>query len=368
MTEMSCKRPASDAIACLDFIVVWACIDSPSKKVLHMRWRGALLALLTTPAMGAPVTLPARAVRYQPEMHAWAQVEALAPLVLRTSFAARVDKVFVVPGQTVKAGDPLVTLAGPNFKNELSAARARWQAAQRALEAAQRTLAAAKRTYPVVTDRKTLDAAQAGLAAAESDSAAAHAALAMLQAQQTLRSPSSAIIGQVDAAPGADLTAGTPVLTLLSRGSLWLRVEVFGDQPMPETTTARFLPSDDSPPIAVQRVAELPARAADGARVFNFTTKGSALWQSGETGELIWQGSPVAAVAAPSEALVLDAGRWYVLTEVRGKLVAQAVTPGPAHGTDVLITHGLHAGMSVVVRQAYLLFHRNFSAQYAPPD
>lgn len=333
-----------------------------------MRWRGALLALLTTPAMGAPVTLPARAVQYQPKMHAWAQVEALAPLVLRTSVAARVDKVFVVPGQTVKAGEPLVTLAGPNFKGELSAARARWQAARRELEAALRTLAAAKRTYPVVTDRKTLDAAQAGLAAAESESAAARAALATLQAQRTLDSPAPAVVGAVSVAAGTDLPAGTPLLTLLPQGSLWLRVEVFGDQPLHETTAARFLPSDGGPPIAVQRVAELPARAPDGARVFNFKAKGSAPWQSGETGELVWQGSPVTAVAVPSEALVLDAGHWYVLTYVRGKLVAQAVTPGPPHGTDTLITHGLRAGMPVVVRQAYLLFHRNFSAQYAPPD
>ncbi len=333
-----------------------------------MRWRALLFAVLTTPAMAVPVTLPARAVRYRPEVRGWAQVESLASPVLRTQVAARVAKVLVVPGQAVKAGEPLVTLTGPKLEGELSTAHVRRRAAQRELAAAQRTLASARRTYPVVTDRKALDAAQAALAAAESDSATARAALATLQAQQTLRSPASAVVGAVDAAAGSDLPAGAPLLTLLSHGSLWLRVEVFGNQPLPETAPARFVPVGGGPAVAVRRVAVLPARAPDGARVFNFTATGSAPWQAGETGELVWQGSPRTAVVVPSEALVLNAGRWYVLTDVHGKLAAQAVTPGPARGTGVLITHGLRAGVPVVVRQAYFLFHRNFSAQFAPAD
>ncbi len=334
-----------------------------------MHWRALWLAVVTTPAVAAaPVTLPARFVQFRPAVHAWAQVESLAPLVLRTQVVARVDKVLVVPGQAVKAGELLVTLGGPKLEGELSAARARAQGAQRELAAMQRTLASAKRTYPVVTDRKALDAAQAGLAAAESDSAAAHAALATLQAQQTLRSPAAAVIGQVDAAPGADLTAGAPLLTLRSHGSLWLRAEVFGDQPLPATATAHFVPAEGGHAIAVHWVAELPARAPNGARVFNFAAAGPAPWQAGETGELVWPGTPHSAVAVPSEALVLNAGHWYVLAETHGKLAAQAVTPGPARGADVLITRGLRAGPPVVVRQAYLLFHRDFSAQYAPLD
>lgn len=333
-----------------------------------MRWRAVLLALLTTPAMAAPVTLPARAVDYRPELRAWARVEPLAPLVLRTSVAARIAKVFVVPGQTVKAGQPLVALAGPKLEGELSAARAQRQAAQHELAAAQRTLASAKRTYPALTDHKTLDAAEAALAVAESNSASARAALDTLQAQQTLSSPTSAVVGAVNAAPGTDLTMGSPLVTLLPHGSLWLRVEVFGGSSVPVATTARFVPANGGSAVAVHQVGKLPARAPDGARVFNFTSVGANSWQAGETGELIWQGSPRNAVAVPSKALVLDAGHWYVLTDVHGKLAAQAVTPGPTRGTDVLVTRGLRAGVPVVVRQAYLLFHRNFSAQYAPPD
>ncbi|HJP99143.1 MAG TPA: efflux RND transporter periplasmic adaptor subunit, partial [Rhodanobacteraceae bacterium] len=192
----------------------------------------------------APATLPARALHYRPELRAWAQVEPLAPLVLRTTVAARVAKVLVAPGQTVKAGEPLVVLAGPALEGALATARARRQAAQRELAAAKRTEISARRTYPGITDRKTLDAAEAALAAAEGNATTARAALETLQAQQTLSSPTSAVVSAVDAAAGADLSAATPLVTLLPRESLWLRVEVFGNHPVPASTTARFVPAD----------------------------------------------------------------------------------------------------------------------------
>lgn len=333
-----------------------------------MQWRAALLALMMAPAMAAPVTLPARAVNYRPKVRAWAQVVSLAPVVLRATVAARVAKVLVSPGEAVRAGQPLVTLAGPTLEGESAAARARWQAAQNEFMAAQRTAASARRTYPAITDRSTLDAAEAALAAAQSDAAAARSALEILQAQQTLSSPMPAVVDAVNAAAGADIPAGTPLVSLLAHDSLWLRVEVFGDASLPAVTMARFVPANGGPAVRVRRVAELPARAPDGAQVFNFAAVGSGPWQAGETGELVWQGAPESAVAVPSEALVLNAGRWYVLTKLHGKLAAQAVTPGPILGTDTIVIHGLRAGVPVVVRQAYALFHRDFSAQYAPPD
>lgn len=333
-----------------------------------MQWRAALLALVMTPAIAAPVTLPARAVNYLAEGRAWAQVVSLAPVVLRATVAARVAKVLVGPGQAVATGQPLVSLGGPILEGKLTAARARWQAAQNEFAAAQRTAASAERTYPAVTDRSTLDAAEAALAAAQGDAAAARTALETLQAQQTLSSPGPAVVDTVNAVAGADVPAGTPIVSLLTHDSLWLRAEVFGDVSLPAATTARFVPADGGPAVQVHRVAELPARAPDGARVLDFAAAGAAPWQAGETGELLWQASPRRAVVVPSQALVLNAGHWYVLVDVHGKVSAQAVTPGPARGTDVLITHGLRAGVPVVVRQAYALFHRDFSAQYAPPD
>jgi len=333
-----------------------------------MRWHALLLAALVTPAVAAPVTLPARAVHYRPEVHAWARVESLAPLVLRAAVAAQVATVRVVPGQMVAAGQPLVTLAGPQLDAGLATARARWQATQSELAAARSTDVSAQRTFPVATDRKTLDAAESALAAAQAEQTTAQAALTSLKAQQILRSPTAARVESVDVAPGASLPSDTPMLTLLPERSQWLRVEWFDAQGPAPNTTARFVPGSGGPPIEVRLVADLPARAPNGARVLNFAPVGEGGWQAGETGELVWQGSPQSAVAVPAEALILDAGHWYVLVDAGGKLIAQAVTPGPTSGSDVLITHGLKPGVPIVVRQAYLLFHRDFAARYAPAD
>lgn len=333
-----------------------------------MRWCALLLAALATPVIAAPVTLRARAVHYRPEVHAWARVEPLAPLALRAAVAAQVTSVHVVPGQRVAAGQRLATLAGPQFDSKLVAARARVLAAQGELAGARRTEASAQRTFPVVTDRKTLDAAESARAAAEASLTTAQAALTNLRAQQILRSPTAARVESVDVAPGTSVPAGTSVLTLVPEASAWLRVEWFDAQTPAPGAIARYVRGSGAPAVGVRFVAALPARAPNGARILNFVPAGSSNWQVGDTGELVWQGSPRNAVAVPAAALILDAGRWYVLVDRNGRLTAQAVTPGPARGPDVLITRGLRPGAPVVVRQAYLLFHHDFAAHYAPAD
>lgn len=330
--------------------------------------RAVLLFGVIAPVMAHPVTLPARAVSYRSETHAWAQVESIAPLVLRSAVVARVSSVHVSPGQAVAAGEPLVSLGGPQLDGGLAAARARLQAAQRELTSAQSTAASAARTYPLVINRQTLEAAQSALAAAQSQLAAAQAADTTLSAQKTVTSPLDAVVSEVSVAPGADLSAGEPVVTLLPRGQLWLRAEYFDAAPLPSTTTARFTPSSGGLPQTVRLVAELPARAANGARVIDFAAISSIVWQAGETGELVISGPLRTAVAVPAGALILDAGQWYVLTDIGGILARQPVTPGPAQGPDVVITAGLHPGVLVVVREAYLLYHRNFATQYTPSD
>lgn len=333
-----------------------------------MRWQAALLLVFTASISPVPTTLPARAVQYQPEIQAWAEVKPLAPLVLRTAVGARVAAIHVTPGELVKAGEPLVTLGGPQFDAALATARARWQAAQQGLSAAERTAASAKRTYPVVTNRAALDAAGSALATAQSTLIATRAAFNALQAERTLRSPAPALVSTVEVAAGTELPPGSAILKLLPDKAQWLRVEWFDPRTPPPNASARFVPAAGGSPTKVRLAAVLPTRAPDGARVLNFAAVGPAAWQAGETGRLIWRAAPQTAVAVPAEALILNAGRWYVLSDARNKMTAQVVTPGPARGSDVFITKGLAAGTRVVVRDAYLLFHRHFSAQYAPAD
>ncbi len=327
-----------------------------------------LFLCLLPPALAGVVTLPARAVDYQPEVHAWARVETLAPLTLRMPLAARVAALNARPGETVAAGAPLVRLGGPQMAGQLAAARARVAAAAQELAAAQQSAASVARTFPALTNRRALAAARAALAAAAGRLAQARADEQALRAQTWLASPLPAVVSSVSAAPGADLPAGAALLTLLPQGRLWLRAEVFGRLPLAPGTAARFV-SADGQTVTVRLADELPARAANGARVVNFAPRRAAPhWQAGESGEVVIAGAPQPAVAVPAGALILDAGRWYVLSAAAGKLTALRVKPGPARGDEVLILAGLAPATPVVVRQAYLLYHRDFAAHYTPPD
>lgn len=326
-----------------------------------------LLLCIASSARADVVTVPARLVDFRPQIHAWARVESVAPLELRAPIAARVARVTVVQGQAVTPGTPLVQLAGPQVVGRLAAVRARVAATRRELDAAREEAASVRRNYPTLADRRALAAAQATLAAAQGRFAEANAAEQTLRAQILLSSPVPAIVNAVSVAPGVDLPAGAPLLTLLPRGHLWLRAELFGVS-LPPASQGIFRP-DEGPSIAVRLVDELPARAANGARILNFAPLGTTTdWQAGETGELTISGAPRPAVAVPAGALILDAGRWYVLTESAGKLTAVRVTPGPARGDEMLILAGLQPGTPVVVRQAYLLYHRDIASHYTPPD
>jgi len=315
-----------------------------------------------------PVTVPAGQIDYRPEIHAWAQVKSVAPLELRMPLAAEVARVNVVQGQVVATGTPLVELSGPQLSAQLVAARAKVAASREELKSAQEIAGSVKRNYPVLSDRHAVASAQAALAVAKGKLDEAEASEHALRAQVWLKSPVAATVNAVHVAPGSFLAQGSPVLTLLPSGRLWLSAEVF-DASAPRAGKGRFIPSDGGPAIDVRLVSELPVRAADGARVFNFApAKPDPRWQAGETGELIIRGAGQTAVAVPAGALILDAGQWYVLADAAGKLTPLRVTPGPSRGNDVVILSGLKAGTRVVVRQAYLLYHRDFAAHYTPPD
>lgn len=313
-----------------------------------------------------PVTLPARAVSYRPELHGWARVEAVAPLTLRMPLAARVVKLAAIPGRPVAAGEPLVWLGGPRLAGERATARARVATAAQELVAARQSAASVERTYPALANRQALAAARAAVAAARGRLAETLAAQRALDAQTMLTSPLAAVVDKVESAPGTDLAAGAPLLTLLPQAQLWLRAELFGAAP-PAGSAARFA-SAEGAAVTVHLAGELPARAANGARVLNYALPADRPWQAGQSGRLVIAGVPEPAVAVPADALILDAGRWYVLAERAGKLLPQAVTPGPTRGDDVLILQGLAPGTPVVVRQAYALYHRDFAAHYTPPD
>jgi multidrug efflux pump subunit AcrA (membrane-fusion protein) len=343
---------------------VWPDGSAPKRYLLPAL---LLLLLMASQAQADPVLVAARQISFRPAIHAWAKVESVAPLELHMPIAAQVARINVVQGQAVVAGTTLVTLSGPRLDEQLAAARARVTASRKELNAAQETADSVKRSYPALTDRRALASAQSALAAAQVKLDEAEAEVQALHAQTTLRSPLPAVVDTVHAAPGTFLPAGAPLLTLFPKGRLWLKAEVF-DESVPQPAKGRFIPGDGTT-ADVHLVSELPARSANGARVLNFAPVDAVPdWQAGETGDLVISGPEQTAVAVPAEALVLDAGQWYVLAESAGKLTPLHVTPGPTRDGEVVILRGLKAGTAVVARQAYLLYHRDFATRYTPPD
>ena len=327
-----------------------------------------LLGLAAPASAADAVTQPVRLAAFKPEVHAWARVESAAPLVLRMPLAARIQRLLVSPGQAVGAGAPLVLLGGPRLDGQLAVAKAEVAAARRLSAAAERSAASARRSFPSFINRRQLDAAQAGLDAARGRLARARAELRALSKQTTIASPVAATVSAIHAATGADLPAGAPLLDLVARSGLLLRAEVFGRAP-PVGSRGRFVPDDGGDAVPVRLAAWLPERAADGARVADFSATGSGTdWQEGEAGEVVMSGPAQTAVAVPVAALILDAGRWLVLTDRGGRLAPVRVEPGPTRGGEALLLRGPAPGTPVVVRQAYLLFHRDLAAHYAPPD
>lgn len=318
-------------------------------------------------AGAAPVVQPARAVSFRPEVRAWAQVANVAPLELRMPRPATILRIDASPGQVIDAGTRLAQLGGARLTGEIAKSRAQLLAARQALAAARRSEAAVERNYPALADRRSLEAARSDLAVAEGRMATTEAASRALEAQTAMASPVAAVVATVHAAAGSDLPAGAPVVTLQPRGRLWLRAEMFGPMP-PPASEARFV-SPDHPAVALRLVDELPARAANGARVLNFApVDPEPGWQAGEAGEVVVTEPSQSAVAVPAAALILDAGNWYVLADRQGTLAAQRVVPGPTQGDEVVVLQGLAPGTPVVVRQAYALYHRDVASRYTPPD
>ncbi|MGA7801920.1 MAG: hypothetical protein WCC36_14025, partial [Gammaproteobacteria bacterium] len=91
-------------------------------------------------------------------------------------------------------------------------------------------------------------------------------------------------------------------------------------------------------------------------------------WHNGESGTVTLEGASRTLVAVPTEALILDGGRWWVLVHTGGGNHRQVVVPGPSRGEWTTIERGLQPGTAVVVQNAYLEFHRQVSRHYQPPD
>ncbi|HVS76273.1 MAG TPA: efflux RND transporter periplasmic adaptor subunit [Steroidobacteraceae bacterium] len=330
-----------------------------------------------SPADGPAVTVREHSVTA--EYRAYAQVLPLAVVPVRAVGPGTVAALRVEPGSQVTAGEPLATLSGPEIQAALAArrgavrsARARLTAARRALQAERRQLAGRLST------RQSVAAAESAVAAAAADLTSAQAQLQVAQQTITLRAPVAGTVIAVDAGSGERVTSGQSVLTLQARGSLWLVATCYGRDAAAVRAGMHgsFEPASGGKAVRVRVASVFPALAPDGGEKVGLLPAGAgsaeqpggAPWLDGEWGTVILAGARRRVITVPTAALIMDRAQWWVLVRTPSGDRARPVVPGPARGWDSIIEKGLEPGQRVVVRNAYLEYHRGISRRYTPPD
>lgn len=320
-----------------------------------------------------------KAVPVTRQLTAYAQVRPIVPVRVRAAEAGAIIATRVLPGATVRTGEALATLGGP----EIEALMARRQAAVNGARArsatARQLLAIARQRFALDLDtRQAVLVAQSAYATARAQRLAATAALHAADALRTLRSPTNGRVLAVDAADGERVGVGRTVFTLFADDQLWVRATYYGADAgaIHVGMTGVFRPSAGGSPVPVRVVAVAASQAADGGEVVGLDEvrdtgappRSNDRWIAGERGIVTIDAGRRSMVAVPTDALVLDRARWFVLVETPHGIERREVVPGPVHGWDTFVAGGLHAGERVLAQNAYLEFHRDIAAHYTPPD
>lgn len=347
--------------------------SAPSGWILRTaRALGLSLLLIGPNAWGANgwVTVQPRSVTAH--ITAYAHVEPITQAALHSALNGQVQNLDVDPGQQVAAGTLLGKLTGPEIKAILTQR-------QTAVDAAQATLIAARHTHAITQKKRAAHLstqnevykAQSAVAQAKARLTAAQTALQTTRENAVLRAPAAGTVIAIKAANGERVRAGQTVLTLQPSDRLWLEATYYGAaaDAIHAGMAGAFMPADGSAPIDVQVARVLPVMGPDGGRPIGLHARTPDVnWISGEAGTVVLKGPRQTAVTVPTRALILDRSQWWVLVHTGQGDRRQRVTLGASRGHDTLITRGLSAGTQVVVDNAYLKFHRDFSQHFQPPD
>lgn len=341
----------------------------------------ALVAPARTPAVSASAD-DAVTVRAQPvaaEYAAYARVRPIALVPVRAAESGTVTAMRVRPGSPVAAGEPLATLSGPEIQALLVSRQGAVHSARTRLIAARRTLTAERRQLAgQLSTRQSVAAAQSTVSAATAGLQSAQAQLQVAQELVTLRAPSAGTVSAVSAGSGERVMAGQMVLTLQPTGSLWLEATYYGQDAAAIRVgmEGRFEPAAGSKPVTVRVASVLAALGPDGGEKVGLVAASSASgtrsaldtpWLDGEWGTVTVFGPSRPMIAVPTAALIIDRAKWWVLVRTPGGDRPQPVVPGPVRGWSTFIEQGLEPGQQVVVRNAYLEFHRGIAQRYTPP-
>jgi membrane fusion protein, heavy metal efflux system len=317
-------------------------------------------------------TVRSRALVFTSRLEAYARVEPIAILRLKAALTGVVSGLRVLPGETVRAGFIIARLEGPEIENLLTGLRSAVDGAEAAETAARKSLAIERRKEAQrLSTKKEVYLAEADLAEKRALLENVRSRLRAMQNQIILKSPVTASILTIELAEGELAQKGQTILTMQPSRVLWLKGLVYGSEASSVHVGMKgvFSPTDGSTAIPVMVRTIIGAVQPDGALSIGMVAMVPApVWRNGETGTVMLEGPKQTLTAVPTRSLILDRGRWWVLVHTSRGNRRQEVIPGPSRGDSTLIEHGLKPDIEVVVENAYLEFHREFSKHYQPPD
>ncbi len=304
----------------------------------------------------------------------FAEVTTARDGAVASRVAGNVDKVHVLAGTRVEAGDLLVelnrellTILVAQAEAQMAEAAAGIATARVQVDRTDKALARieALRGSSAFSEGR-FDDAQADMLGARSQLAEAQAreksgeaqlAEARYQLERSLiTAPFSGVVIEVNTIPGAFIQAGTPVVRLLDTDAFEINAGV----------PARYVPylepgqnmeaiTETGVELTLELRAILPLEdTATRTRAVRFAAPGLGDLTNVAVGQSLTVNVPIGdardVLSVPKDALVQARGGWTVFVAAEGKAQPRAVTLGVALGDRYEVLSGLDAGDVVVVR------------------
>ncbi len=271
----------------------------------------------------------------------------------------RVERVLVAPGQSVRAGQPLVSLVSgeaATFRAEADAAGASAEAARQAYER-NRSL-----SDQGIVARQEVEASRAQFLSAEAQTRAARARSAAAgspnaSGRLSVTSPISGVVSSVQVGPGGFVAQGGVVAEVSNPA----RVEMVFNappawRPMSAGSPMRVTGPNGEFDAVVTGVAADAGLSESGATVIRARPSGATLPPAGSavTGAVV-TGQAAGGMTVPTEAVQTVDGNTVVFVQVEGGFQAVQVLAGRQAAGRTEILRGLTGSERVASANAFLL-------------
>ncbi len=275
-----------------------------------------------------------------------------AVALLSAPAATRVANVFVVAGQPVRKGEPLVEFERAPFD-------ARAASADTALQSAERAYARAHRLVEIgIAARKDEEQAASDLARARADAVAARREAQLAR----LESPIDGVVTKLTAVLGASVDASQPVVEIADPRAVDIVVTVTPDEAARIRRGARVAVTSSAATgaerLGTSEVTDVGGTVDPDTRGVAVRIRGVAATRPLRIGESVVADIVVAeyaaAVVVPVTALVPDGEGFKVfVVDEAGVAHEQPVNVGGRTTTEARVTGGVAAGQLIVTEGAF---------------